>query len=217
MKLISRFTLSVLALVILFGPMISVRIAEAQTRQLALPVLIVNTGNLNVRSGPGPQYTVIAVAPGGTRLPVLGTNADNSWYLVATSAGAGWVDVSFTIPRGDFSYVPLITLEQIAAAQVFTPATLELPDAEIVPLPVPQLTPGRVIVNTGNLNVRSGPGPQYTVIAVVPGGVTLTPLGITADNRWFLVEGTFGRGWVSSQFTIFRGNFATVPVIENAY
>jgi uncharacterized protein YraI len=207
-----------LALVmILVGLMAFAHTAEAQTRQLALPVLIVNTGNLNVRSGPGPQYTVLAVAPGGTRLPVLGTNADNSWYLVATSAGAGWVDVSFTIPRGDFSYVPLITVEQIAAAQVLAPLTLELPDIADAPIPVPQLTTGRVIVNTGNLNVRSGPGPQYTVVAVVPGGVTLTPLGITADNRWFLVEGTFGRGWVSSQYTIFRGNFATVPVIENAY
>ncbi|MGQ9909005.1 MAG: SH3 domain-containing protein [Candidatus Flexifilum sp.] len=207
-----------LALVmILVGLMAFAHTAEAQTRQLALPVLIVNTGNLNVRSGPGPQYTVLAVAPGGTRLPVLGTNVDNSWYLVATSAGAGWVDVSFTIPRGDFSYVPLITIEQIAAAQVLTPLTLELPDIAEAPIPVPQLTTGRVIVNTGNLNVRSGPGPQYTVVAVVPGGVTLTPLGVTADNRWFLVEGTFGRGWVSSQYTIFRGNFATVPVIENAY
>ncbi len=216
MKSISRLTMLALVM-ILVGLMAFAHTAEAQTRQLALPVLIVNTGNLNVRSGPGPQYTVLAVAPGGTRLPVLGTNADNSWYLVATSAGAGWVDVSFTIPRGDFSYVPLITVEQIAAAQVLAPLTLELPDIADAPIPVPQLTTGRVIVNTGNLNVRSGPGPQYTVVAVVPGGVTLTPLGITADNRWFLVEGTFGRGWVSSQYTIFRGNFATVPVIENAY
>lgn len=216
MKSISRLTMLALVM-ILVGLMAFTHTAEAQTRQLALPVLIVNTGNLNVRSGPGPQYTVLAVAPGGTRLPVLGTNADNSWYLVATSAGAGWVDVSFTIPRGDFSYVPLITIEQIAAAQVLAPLTLELPDIADAPIPVPQLTTGRVIVNTGNLNVRSGPGPQYTVVAVVPGGVTLTPLGITADNRWFLVEGTFGRGWVSSQYTIFRGNFATVPVIENAY
>ncbi len=216
MKSISRLTMLALVM-ILVGLMAFAHTAEAQTRQLALPVLIVNTGNLNVRSGPGPQYTVLAVAPGGTRLPVLGTNVDNSWYLVATSAGAGWVDVSFTIPRGDFSYVPLITIEQIAAAQVLTPLTLELPDIAEAPIPVPQLTTGRVIVNTGNLNVRSGPGPQYTVVAVVPGGVTLTPLGVTADNRWFLVEGTFGRGWVSSQYTIFRGNFATVPVIENAY
>lgn len=217
MKSVSKFVLLVAVALILVGSMASVRVAEAQVRQLTLPVLIVNTGNLNVRSGPGPQYTIVAVAPGGTRLPVLGTNGDNSWYLVATSAGAGWVDVSFTLARGDFSYVPLITVEEIQAAQVFAPTSLELPGAQALPIPVPQLGGSRLIVNTGNLNVRSGPGPQYTVVAVVPGGVTLTPLGVTSDNLWFLVEGTFGRGWVYSEYTIFRGNYGSVPIIENAY
>lgn len=89
--------------------------------------------------------------------------------------------------------------------------------ARVAEAQVRQLTLPVLIVNTGNLNVRSGPGPQYTVVAVVPGGVTLTPLGVTSDNLWFLVEGTFGRGWVYSEYTIFRGNYGSVPIIENAY
>lgn len=212
-----KFALLGMVMALLVGGLLPAQTASAQQRQLAMPVLVVNTGNLNVRSGPGPQFTILAVAAGGTTLPVLGTNNDNTWYLVATGVGAGWVDVSFTLARGDFSFVPLITVPAPVATPVTIPQTIQLPGATTLPVPVPQLGSARVIVNTGNLNVRSGPGPQFTVVAVVPGGTTLTPVGVTGDNLWYLVEGQFGRGWVSAEFTLFRGSFASVPVIENAY
>jgi len=216
MKPLSKFVLMIAAaLLLVVGTVVPSRMADAQQPRLALPVLVVNTGNLNVRSGPGPQFSVIAVAPGGTVLPVLGTNSDNSWYLVAASAGAGWVDVSFTLARGNFAFVPLVRVPPPAPViPVNQPATLQLPGTAEIPVLQPQIAPASVIVNTGNLNARSGPGPQYTVIAVLPGGTTLTPLGVTVDNLWYLVEGTFGRGWVSAQFTVFRGSFASVPVLE---
>ena len=43
-----------------------------QVAQLAIPLLVVNTSFLNVRSGDGPQYTVVLTVVGGTELPVLG-------------------------------------------------------------------------------------------------------------------------------------------------
>jgi hypothetical protein len=38
-------------------------------------------------------------------------------------------------------------------------------------------------------------------------------LGIASDRVWFLVDGSFGRGWVNQEFTIFRGVIANVPEI----
>lgn len=215
-KLKAAFFIFLLTVLVL--PVVSVAASGAeQTRQLALPILVVNTGALNVRSGPGPQYTVVTSVPGGVELPVLGTNADNTWYLVATVAGTGWVDVSFTLPRGDFTFVPLVRLEAFTALSVQpVPTSLGLPQlSELVT--IPQLEIPTIIVNTGRLNVRSGPGPQYTILGSVPGGTTFDALGVTGDGTWYLVDSVFGRGWISAEFTIFRGVFDNIPVILNAF
>jgi uncharacterized protein YraI len=80
----------------------------------------------------------------------------------------------------------------------------------------PALEGPRVVINTGFLNIRSGPGNQYTVITSVPGGTVLRVIGFAPDGVWYLVEGTFGQGWLNSDFTLFRGSGRGVPIIRNA-
>jgi N-acetylmuramoyl-L-alanine amidase len=218
MKSSSKAIFLILLVTLLALPVISVAASGAeQARQFSLPVLVVNTGALNVRSGPGPQYTVVTSVPGGTELPVLGTNQDNTWYLVATVVGTGWVDVSFTLPRGDFTFVPLVRLETLTAlAAQPVPNDIGLPEfADLIA--IPQLEAPTIIVNTGRLNVRSGPGPQFSIIGSVPGGTSFDALGVTGDGTWYLVDGALGRGWVAAEFTIFRGVFDNIPVILSAF
>ncbi|MFQ3672669.1 MAG: SH3 domain-containing protein [Aggregatilineales bacterium] len=77
------------------------------------------------------------------------------------------------------------------------------------------VTSGNIaIVNTGNLNIRSGPSANFASVAVVPGGTRLNVVARSRDNVWFLVEGPFGRGWVNNTFVIFRGVYDTIPVIN---
>lgn len=394
----------------------AVTLADApQQAQFVSPKLLVNTSFLNIRTGPGVQYTVLLTVVGGTELPVIGRAKDNVWYQVSTVVGVGWVNVEFTAPRGSFDNVPVVTLEQvIAAAAQATPSTLGLNDlgqgggggsptstspvigspmrftlsngqvATVSPgerfravinveavnarsqpadgapaittlfrndafdysivgstndkngvnwvaLDVPEIgvgwvegaklfirlsrvsgqvvsirgnaiamrdlpgggsqqlpvlnegregflidisqdsqfvrielgdgtkgwvpfdaTVGRtgtptdeidlatlqsavndpgqgggggspvsfglaiphVIINTGFLNVRSGPSAQFGIVATFAGGSELPVLGITKDGVWFLVEGSFGQGWVNSEFTIFRGSITSVPIIN---
>jgi uncharacterized protein YgiM (DUF1202 family) len=185
----------------------------AAAQQQVVPILVVNTGALNVRSGPGPQYTVVTSVVGGTTLPVLASNSDGSWYLVATAVGNGWVDVSFTLPRGSFAFVPVINPLRPAPPAAPLPSTLALvSDDDVVPQPA--LDVPRIIGNAGNLNVRTGPGPQFSVITSVPGGTVLQGLAATPDGFWYLVEGVFGEGWVSAEFTLLRGFFDNLPVIN---
>ncbi|HLU10669.1 MAG TPA: SH3 domain-containing protein [Oceanobacillus sp.] len=218
MKLKAKVLLFTLLLLVLAVPLLGVVASDAQQRQFALPIVVVNTGNLNVRTGPGPQFTVLTTVPGGTELPVLGRNQDSTWYMVATAIGAGWVDISFTIPRGDFSYVPFVRWETLASPVVQPlPQSLGLPTGA-GNVAIPQIQVPQVIVNTGNLNVRSGPGAIYTVIATVPGGTTFEPLGVTEDGAWYFVDvPRRGRGWISAEYTIFRGSYDAIPVIVNAY
>jgi uncharacterized protein YraI len=66
------------------------------------------------------------------------------------------------------------------------------------------------------LNVRSGPSSQFGILATYPGGSELPVIGIAKDGVWYLVEGTFGQGWINSEFTIFRGSIKSVPIINTS-
>lgn len=399
MKLRIRLvTLAVLAALLLgtFGGA-----AFAQRAGFSAPVLVVNTSFLNVRVGPGTQYEVLLTVVGGTTLPVLGVANDGVWYQVSTVVGTGWVNAQLTLPRGNFTNVPLVeapaavfnpmlgtgsmgslpgtgnaggtgstgtvvrgvrewgvsviidhplrTQPSINGAEVtylkpefgiiysitgtstnegvnwlrvsvpgtpggwleetkvrFRPFGCELsvvvltqdvslkqgPDgtggekdqfiaanaeaylldrannlykietingsigwisegtftvrdrskvaseyctsggsfaaapgtgsvgslpgtgsqgSDIVSASVPH-----VVVNTGNLNIRSGPGAQFTAVATVPGGTKLSVLGLAPDGVWYYVAGTFGQGWLNSEFVLFRGDGRFLPIIRGA-
>lgn len=417
MKIRSKLLVFLLLFAFCFGTA-AVTLADApQQAQFVSPKLLVNTSFLNVRTGPGVQYTVLLTVVGGTELPVIGRAKDNVWYQVSTVVGVGWVNVEFTAPRGSFENVPIVTLEEvIAAAAQSTPSTLGLNDlgqggggsptstAPVVGSPMrftlangqivtvspgerfravinveavnarsqpadgapaittlfrndtfdytivgstndkngvnwvaldvpdvgvgwvegaklfirlsrvsgqvvsirgnaiamrdlpgggsqqlPVLNEGRegflidiskdsqfvrielgdgtkgwvpfdatvgrtgtptdeidlavlqsaasdlgqggggvgapvsfglaiphVVINTGFLNVRSGPGAQFGIVATFAGGSELPVIGITDDGIWFLVEGTFGQGWLNSDFTVFRGSISSVPIINTS-
>ncbi|MDW8172539.1 MAG: SH3 domain-containing protein [Anaerolineae bacterium] len=171
--------------------------------------VVVNTGNLNIRSGPSVAFSVIATVRGGTQLTVIGRARDNVWLLVEGTFGRGWLNSEFTVFRGVFSTVPIV--EDSGA---FAPPA---PPNEIDPAPpsaVGTVSGNRIIVNTGNLNVRSGPGAAFGSITTVRGGTQLAVRGVTVDGAWYLVEGSFGQGWVDSEFVIFRGNYSTIPIVS---
>ncbi len=70
--------------------------------------LLVNTDNLSVRTGDGPQYTLVAIVDGGTHLIPLGRNLDFSWWYVQADNVVGWVKASFLIARGDLTGVHVV-------------------------------------------------------------------------------------------------------------
>jgi uncharacterized protein YgiM (DUF1202 family) len=429
-KSLSIIVIIICVLGMLVGTQVSTA-APAEQSQFVAPRLVVNSSFLNVRSGPGIQYSVIITVVGGTELPVLARASDNVWFQVSTVVGVGWVNVQYTVPRGSFENVPIIPLSNVGPAVILpsTPVTLGLPDQQlgqggaiapttstapvtggriridlgngkstiIVPgeryravinveavnlrtqpfdgaptlgtlfrddtndYPIlgnaadkdgvgwialdvadlgvgwieapkalirlsrvsgtvvvvagdaialtdapngsgtnrPILSNGQeaflvgisrdsnfvqiqlgdgttgwvpfgavvirtgtptdevdlsqipaavagnptitttlgqggavapnavvpaaftldtphIVVNTSFLNIRSGPGAQFTTVTTVSGGTELAVLGIASDRVWFLVQGAFGRGWVNSEFVIFRGSIDVVPVIQNA-
>ena len=152
--------------------------------------LVVNTAYLNIRSGPGIGHSIILTVPGGTKLAALSVAADGVWYQVNSSAGHGWVNSNYTVGRGDFSTITRIR-----------------PPAD----PLSGSTP-RAVINTSYLNVRTGPGIGFAAITVVPGGTRLPVLGKSADGKWFLVEGSFGKGWLRNRYVAFRGDYSQVQV-----
>ena len=159
-----------------------------------MPRLVVNTYRLNVRSGAGVGHRVLTSVVGGTELPVISIHSDRLWYEVASPAGNGWVNSYYAVTRGDFSRLGS-TSSPVETSPVLTGTT------------------PRAVVNTSRLNIRSGPGVAHGVITSVQGGTTLAVLGISSNRIWYLVEGSFGQGWLNNGFVVFRGAFNQVPVI----
>lgn len=388
MKPLTRISILFAMLIMLLSLAIGGTVSASDSEQtFAQPILVVNSSFLNVRTGPGVQYTVLVTVVGGTELPVLGVFDDGVWYQVNTDGGPGWVNVEFTLPRGDFSNLPILDVGETGAANVdlgqgggfAAPVATSTahsiqgvslvgkdlhanPDYEslilstntpndpntILPLlnfttgvdgttwyqvnvpgigigwmdavqsrilacagenvgvtsvettihfegienrdnftlpantegylgaftgagnefvffelndgtqgfvsyavinartgissvcdgvpavanlgqggggdattatqgtrtTVPVLAGNKVVVNTGFLNLRSGPSAGYSIVASVAGGTELAVLGRATDNVWFLVQGDFGQGWLNSQFTLFRGDYSSVPIIS---
>jgi uncharacterized protein YraI len=392
---------AIIMLIFVLGALFGNTVVASEREQVvrfAAPTLVVNTSFLNIRTGPAVGFPVLITVVGGTELPVLAVASDLVWYQVSTVIGTGWVNIDFTIPRGDFSNVPVIQLSDIlnadaqaaaflgagggeatpipgsvsaapvavggtscfatTASQLATSSNLYAqPDSNaqvlavlffqganvdyavvggsgifaqivvpgvgtgwvdgsqfvirpsgavgltvvvinnqqfitappfspqnplVVPantevfligstgatyqvrmvngdqffveatqtrirtentsdqiadtgcstgatagavagatpaaafvLPPPSVTSGpHVVINTGFLNVRSGPGGQYSVVTTVNGGTELAVIGVMEDSAWFLVRGAFGQGFVDSEFAIFRGSIDSVPVID---
>ncbi|MCY3834805.1 MAG: SH3 domain-containing protein [Chloroflexi bacterium] len=159
------------------------------------PHLVVNTAYLNVRTGPGVGHEVLAAVRGGDKLVVTAIDSGGVWYQVETSAGTGWVNSTYAVGRGNI-------------ASVTRPASTEREGAHLSG-PTP-----RAVVNTAHLNIRRGPGIGHSVTATVPGGSTLRVLGLSGDRRWYLVEGSFGQGWLNNYYVVFRGDFSQVPIVS---
>ena len=160
------------------------------------PYLILNTAYLNVRTGPGVGHDILTTLPGGTRLQVTAIDSGGLWYQVETSAGSGWVNSSYAAGRGNFSNLP---------------GTSQPTAREGAQLSGP--TP-RAVVNTAFLNIRTGPGIGNSIVATVPGGTVLKVLGLSRGRGWYLVEGSFGQGWLNNHYTVFRGDFSQVRVVS---
>jgi hypothetical protein len=68
--------------------------------------------NLNMRTGPGTNYPVVAALPAGTEVNVVGRNEDSSWLLVKTGSDEGWIS-----GEADFVEVDAAALSGVPVAE----------------------------------------------------------------------------------------------------
>ncbi len=153
----------------------------------------------------------------GALLAVQERSADSAWlYVVAESGLAGWTatdavivfDSSRLRPR-DLVLIPITPTPVMpdAAAVAGSPALLPTPTSSGAQTgqeqqPQERLL-GRVTLESGRLNVRSGPSATYPVIAKALPGEAYFLLGRSADAVWLQIEllepsGEFG--WVAAEY-----------------
>ena len=64
---------------------------------------------LNLRSGPGTQYSVVAIEAQGICGLVTARNGDASWAYITTGKYTGWAFVKYLSGKGDISSLPVFT------------------------------------------------------------------------------------------------------------
>jgi uncharacterized protein YraI len=172
--------------VIIVLVMLVTGLGMAGTAAAQAPTGTVNTGALNIRSGPGVSYGVITYVYRNTVLSLLARNADASWVKVATGTGVqGWVNARYILTGYPLSGLPV---EGTAGA-------------------ITGLVTGYA------LNVRSGPGTGYAVLTSVYGGTVLTLLSRTYDASWLKVTLPTGAlGWVRSSYVSTTYPVVNLPV-----
>ena len=181
--------------------LITANIAVSSLPVLTAPVLTpmaaVNSGSLNVRSGPGVSYGITAVLDYGVNIQLLGRNNNSTWVKVKLANGhEGWVNASLLTANVSISSLPVMT-----STSPISPTA---------------------VVNTGALNVRSGPGIGYPITSATYLGHTVSLLGRSGDAAWVLIRLAGGHeGWVNASFLqpniaisslgIVEGNTAVLP------
>ncbi len=98
---------------------------------LAVPAVFSPTGHLNVRSGPGFQYGVVAQMPANTRFPVTGCIQDYSWCSVVVGNVTGWASAPYLVTDAGGKPTNL----QVSGAQLGIPIVVPTPGAVVVATP----------------------------------------------------------------------------------
>lgn len=157
---------------------------------------IVNTDNLNLRTGDAVRYARLAILDGGTTLILLGNNgaqqADSLWWYVEVGGVRGWVKGEFVIIRGDASGIGVVNTRGALSEPYF-------------------------ILGVANL-LRTVPSPGASVICTVPGGVNYTVIAKDATQAsWFKIEaacnGATVVGWVPAEAGFLRNEGSvSIPI-----
>ena len=144
------------------------------------------TGSVNLRTGPGLDYSKLGSVSEGTKLKYLGkTSTDDrgvKWYKVSYNGGSAWISSRYSTKSGGSSSS----------------------GGSNNALPKPSTSASNRVTTTGDVNLRTGPGLGYGKVATVRKGSTLKYLGKTSTDsrgvKWYKVSYNGDAVWISSKF-----------------
>lgn len=137
--------------------------------------LKVTVGTLNVRQSPNCSCNILAEVYKGDVYPVIGRNADSSWWQINANGIYGWV------------FAPFVDVTNAANAPITDPSYAERP----------ALT-GFNLTVTATAIVRSGTGNRFAYLGYLRAGQEVPIVGRNADNTWWQINANGVVGWVDA-------------------
>ncbi len=168
---------------------------------------VVNTGALNIRSGPGVQYNVIAAVYFGDVVTLIGRNADSTWLYIQTAAAARYIT-----PSASISLLPVVDSSvstPVPGIPTSTPVAVTATPTAVAPTVIPNTA----TINTASLNIRSGPGVGYVRVTTIDSGELVWLLGRNLDTTWIQVADVNNvQGWVNGRYLVTSSSQTNLPV-----
>lgn len=181
------------------------------------------TSAINVRSGPGTAYPVVAQLQPGRPVDILGRNGDGTWWQVLLGSGdEGWVAASVVNVSGP--------MDDVAVAANIPPAPVQptprpqptvAPAAQPTQPPAPQPSGGYALVGfrlrpVGSDSQRCDGGDHNIFVTVVDaGGAPIDGVRVrevyTGEVK---VTGAQGKGPGRAEWDIYRGGGGVVQIVD---
>lgn len=164
---------------------------------------VVRSGGASLLDVPSGSETVIL--PAGEIVTLRQRSGDDNWLeVVRTDGSSGWVQQMellsaglARVPRiGDMTPAPTADAPVSESATPAAPAQTEVPSILAT-----------VRTDGSRLNVRSGPGADFPIVAKVENGSSYSVLAVDGD-AWVQIEITDapeGIGWVAARFVTMNG------------
>lgn len=166
---------------------------------------------INMRAGADTNYDVIALLPSGTPLILEARNEDTSWVLGHTldNAHRGWLASLYLTYEPGFAATGLPVSGEVLNAP---PPADEPPPADAAP--AAPAADGVGAYTNYQMNVRSGPGANFSALGQIPANAGLILEARNNDTSWVLFHTADNamRGWVSTLYLRFIISAASLPV-----
>lgn len=170
------------------------------------PQANVTAPTANLRSGPGTSYAIVGKANRGETFVILGVNAARDWYQITLADNkSAWISRGIVTVTGDVDSLDVVDAPATAAP-------VATPTATAQPATVQDAAGVTLQIARPRVNLRSGPGTTYAVVAAAAQGEQFTVLESDGTKSWFKIQLTTGElAWVYGPLTQIRGDTAAVP------
>ncbi len=184
------------------------------------PDATVRPDALNMRSGPGSQYSVVVKLSRGAPLTLLARDdvgGNGIWVWARTAEGVeGWVSSDYLDIRSDLDLGTLPVRAAPDSLGETAPAadqSAEQPAAQ----PASSFPEGTGIPaqTINSVNLRSGPGTSYQILVTLPGGTSVLLQGRDATTTWIFLSTNGQQGWVYYTFLrLLSSDLSALPVTD---
>ncbi|MEM7344855.1 MAG: SH3 domain-containing protein, partial [Chloroflexota bacterium] len=168
------------------------------------PTVTALAGGVNVRTGPGLEFSLLGRLDEGVSAPVVARDETGDWLQIEYEDGENglaWVAKVVVDFSGDETALRVVV------------------DPSLTPLPTPTPTPEPIIagvaVGTGAINVRAEPSTESAIMGGFYLGERANVLAINDEGTWWQIEfpdGIDGTAWVAIDFVDFEGDRDLVPI-----
>lgn len=203
-------------LAILLSVLLSWSVRAQDTEEAIGPVFALR-GTLS--SVEGQNFDTLFTAADGSQDGIVGINPSVEGDITQLRSDGVPVKVwgiRYAAPTSD-GY-PLIVAESILPADATATPTATPTGTQPAPTPTPTSPPAAAdpvaVVEAAAVNVRSGPGIDYSTIDTLTAGTTCPITGQNEDGDWWRLNCNNGvNGWVYGQLLALAGAVETVPVV----